>query len=150
MRRVTLVPDRQQAHVAKIKVDIESINAYNVLYMDLKGPEPRERVRPMPAPVRRALRDVGDDVSAWRKLRGLTQAQVADRSGVSRGTLARLERGDGGVSIETLLRVLRALGVLDQLPKALDPYETDIGRLRSDEQLPQRVRPRNLTGRGDG
>jgi transcriptional regulator with XRE-family HTH domain len=75
---------------------------------------------------------------------------VADRSGISRGTLARLERGDGGVNTENLFRVLRALGVLDGLSKALDPYETDVGRLRSDEQLPRRVRPRNLTGRDDG
>jgi hypothetical protein len=52
--------------------------------------------------------------------------------------------------VENLLRILRALGILDALPRALDPYETDIGRLRSEEQLPQRVRPRNLTGRDDG
>ena len=25
--------------------------------------------------------------------------------------------------------------------RALDPYESDVGRLRSDEELPQRVRP---------
>jgi len=93
---------------------------------------------------------VADDVATWRKLRGLTQAQLADRSGVSRDTLGRLEGGDGGVSVENLLRVLRALGVLDSLPKALDPYETDVGRLRSEERLPRRVRPRGLTGRGDG
>jgi transcriptional regulator with XRE-family HTH domain len=93
---------------------------------------------------------VADDVAAWRKLRGLTQAQLADRSGVSRDTLVRLEGGGGGVSVENLLRVLRALGVLDSVPKALDPYETDIGRLRADEQLPRRVRPRSLTDRGDG
>jgi transcriptional regulator with XRE-family HTH domain len=112
--------------------------------------EPRHRGRPLPPPVRRALRQVADDVAAWRKLRGLTQAQLADRSGVSRDTLGRLEGGDGGVSLENLLRVLRALGVLDSVPRALDPYETDVGRLRSDEQLPQRVRPRSLTGRDDG
>lgn len=80
----------------------------------------------------------------------LTQAQLADRAGVSRATLLRLENGDGGVSIENLLRILRALGLLDNVPRALDPYETDIGRLRSDEHLPQRVRTRSLTGRGDG
>jgi transcriptional regulator with XRE-family HTH domain len=102
-----------------------------------------------PPPVRRALRSTADAVAAWRKLRGLTQAQLADRSGVSRDTIARLEGGDGGVSIENLLRALRALGVLDNLPRALDPYETDVGRLRSDERLPQRVRPRSLTGRDD-
>lgn len=111
---------------------------------------PARATGPTPLPVRRALRDVADHVATWRKLRGLTQAQVADRAGVSRDTLVRLERGDGGVSIEKLLRVLRALGILDSLPRALDPYETDVGRLRSEERLPQRVRPRSLTGRADG
>ena len=102
-----------------------------------------------PPAVRRALRQVADDVATWRRLRGLTQAQLADRAGVSRDTLTRLEGGDGGVSTENLLRILRALGVLDSLPKALDPYASDIGRLRSDEQLPRRVRPRDLSGRSD-
>lgn len=98
-----------------------------------------------PPTVRRALRAVADDVAVWRKLRGLTQAQLADRAGVSLNTLRRLEGGDGGVSLENVLRILRALGVLDSVPRALDPYETDIGRLRSEERLPQRVRPKNLT-----
>jgi len=98
--------------------------------------------------VRRALREVAADLAGWRKLRGLTQAQLADRAGVHRDTISRLEHGDGGVSTETLLRVLRGLGVLDALHRALDPYESDIGRLRSDERLPQRVRPRRLTDDG--
>jgi transcriptional regulator with XRE-family HTH domain len=100
--------------------------------------------------VRRALQSVADSVTAWRKLRGLTQAQLADRSGVSRDTIGRLERGDGGVSVEKLLRVLRSLGLLESVPEALDPYRSDVGRLRSDEQLPQRVRPRRLGERDDG
>jgi transcriptional regulator with XRE-family HTH domain len=106
--------------------------------------------RPVPPPVRRALRQVAESLATWRKLRGLTQAQLADRAGVSRHTVARLERADGGVSLENVLRILRALGVLDALPRAVDPYETDVGRLRADEQLPQRVRPRDLTGGADG
>ena len=96
--------------------------------------------------IARSLRELAEDLLTWRKLRGLTQAQLADRAGVSRDTLSRLESGDGGVSIETLLRVLRALGLLDGLTQALDPYETDVGRLRSDERLPQRVRPRRPDG----
>lgn len=102
-----------------------------------------------PPPVRRALRDLSDSLEAWRKLRGLTQVQLADRAGVSRETISRIERADGGVSTENLLRVLRALGILENLPRALDPYESDVGRLRADEQLPRRVRPKNLTGRSD-
>lgn len=95
-------------------------------------------------PVSRAQRELADHVATWRKLRGMTQAQVADRAGVSRGTLRRLEHGDGGVSTEGLLRVLYALGVLDGIGSALDPHATDLGRMRSDEQLPKRVRPRRL------
>lgn len=83
----------------------------------------------------------------WRKLRGLTQAQVADRADVSVNTVRRLEDADGGVTLENGLRIFRALGVLESVPKALDPYETDVGRLRSEENLPQRVRPKNLTAR---
>lgn len=105
--------------------------------------------RPTPAPVRRALGEVAEDIAAWRKLRSLTQAQVADRAGVGTTTLRRLERGDGGVSLENLLRVLRALGVLDDLLRGLDPYESDVGRLRSAERLPQRVRHKSLTKTGD-
>lgn len=101
-----------------------------------------------PLPVRRALRDLGTDAQAWRKLRGLTQAQLGDRAGVSRNTVRRFEHGDGAVRMEIALRLLNALGILGNITQALDPYESDIGRLRSDEQLPQRVRPRDLT-RGD-
>ena len=101
-----------------------------------------------PLPVRRALKEMTTSLVAWRKLRGLTQAQVADRAGVSRDTVVRLEAGDGGVSTETLLRVLRGLGILEALPRALDPYETDLGRLRADEHLPARVRPRRLSDGG--
>jgi len=104
---------------------------------------------PSPIAVRRAVREIGDNVQTWRKLRGLTQNQVADRAGVDRKAVMRFEHGDGGVSLETALRVLHALGVLDGVPKAVDPYETDVGRLRADEGLPRRVRPRDLR-RGDG
>jgi transcriptional regulator with XRE-family HTH domain len=106
---------------------------------------PNPSPRRVPAPVRRALADVAGNISGWRKLRGLTQAQLADRAGVGRNTVARLEHGDGSVSTENLMRILRALGILEVLPRSLDPYESDLGRLRSDEQLPQRVRPRRLT-----
>ncbi len=97
-----------------------------------------------PVAVARALNGVGRDVSTWRKLRHLTVEQVADRADVSRSTVLRLESGQG-VSLENLLRVARALGVLDLVTKALDPYATDLGRLRADEELPIRVRTR----RGD-
>lgn len=117
-------------------------NRYSVHDMLLNS---RNLPRRVPPPVRRALGEVASAIAGWRKLRGITQAQLADRAGVDRKTVLRLEKGDGGVSTENLLRVLRALGILDALPPALDPYQSDLGRLRSDELLPRRVRPRRLT-----
>ncbi|MDJ0376445.1 helix-turn-helix transcriptional regulator [Cryobacterium sp. PH31-L1] len=96
--------------------------------------------RRTPIPVRRAIRELGADAQTWRKLLGLTMEQVADRAGVSRGTLAKLESGNGGVSLETTLRIFRALGIMDTIVSSADPYRSDLGRLRSEEILPQRVR----------
>lgn len=110
----------------------------------------KRKPKRIPPPVGRALRALAEDINTWRKLRGLTQAQLADRSNVSRGTLVRLEQGDGGVSTENLFRILRGLGILDSIERALDPYESDVGRLRSDQRLPERVRPRGTRGPRDG
>jgi len=95
----------------------------------------------VPLPVRRALSEIGADLGTWRRLRGLTVVEVAERADVARSTVLRLEAGDGA-RLEALLRVARALGVLDELAAALDPYRSDVGRLRADERLPQRVRRR--------
>jgi transcriptional regulator with XRE-family HTH domain len=115
---------------------------YSALHMEDKPH------RATPIPVRRVQRSLADSIATWRKLRGLTQAQLAERANVSRGVVGRLEAADGGVSIENLLRILRALGIQDLLSEALDPLASDIGRLRSEEELPRRVRPRRLTGDG--
>lgn len=74
------------------------------------------------------MRVMGGDLATWRRLRRLTAAQVADRAGVSRKTVENVERGRGS-TLESLLRVARALGVLDQVTGAFDPYATDVGRV---------------------
>ena len=93
-----------------------------------------------PLSVMRSLRLLGNHLSNWRKLNGLTAAQVAERAGISRDTLRAIEQGKGTASTENLLRVLRIIGIMDVVVQAADPYETDVGRLRMDEILPKRVR----------
>ena len=97
-----------------------------------------------PVAVTRALREIGDDFVTWRKLRRLTMAEVAERAGLGVNTVQRLEKGEGS-TLENVLRVARALGVLEALTASLDPYQTDLGRLRSDEALPERVRHRRTS-----
>ena len=70
----------------------------------------------------------------------LTSKQVAAKAAVSRSTLARSENGDPTVSFATVLNICRTLGILDRVIEATDPYETEIGRIRVDHELPQRVR----------
>jgi transcriptional regulator with XRE-family HTH domain len=94
-----------------------------------------------PSVVSRVLTRIGQDLATWRRLRRLTVAEVADRAGVGVSTVTRLENGEGA-NLENLLRVARALGVLDLIAGALDPYATDLGRMRADEILPERVRHR--------
>lgn len=94
------------------------------------------------ARVPRAARQIGENLAAWRKLQDLTAVQLADRAGVSRTTLSKLERGESGVGLGVVLEVLRALGQLDAIVKATDPYESDLGRVRANQELPQRVRRR--------
>jgi len=117
---------------------------------DYSAPDMASKISPRttPLPVRRAQRNLAGSIATWRKLRGLTQAQLAERADVSRGVIRRLEAADGGVSVENLLRTLRALGIHDLLNEALDPLASDIGRLRSDQELPRRVRSRRLTNDG--
>lgn len=103
---------------------------------------------PTPLPISRALGTVGQHLATWRRLRQLTAEQVADRAGVARTTVVALEGGQG--TLENTLRVARALGVLDLLVRAIDPYETDLGRARADEELPKRVRPSRPRERSDG
>ncbi|MGH9067996.1 MAG: helix-turn-helix domain-containing protein [Acidimicrobiales bacterium] len=93
-----------------------------------------------PIAVERSLRTLGQQVAAWRKLQRVTAAQLAERAGITRDTLRSIEQGKGTASSENLLRVLRSLGVMDAVVAAADPYTTDVGRLRVDERLPQRVR----------
>lgn len=95
----------------------------------------------VPAPVRRAHRSIGEHVRDQRRLLGLTAAMVAQRADVSLTTLRQLEQGES-VRLETFLRVLRVLSMLDAVVAATDPLSTAAGRIRAGEQLPQRVRVR--------
>lgn len=88
----------------------------------------------------RAAAQIGTQLAAWRKLQGLTAAQVADRAGIARGTLHRLESGEATVGMAVFLNVARALGILDSVVESTDPFATDLGRARSADRLPERVR----------
>ena len=85
-------------------------------------------------------RENGEHLRTWRLLLGLTAKQVSERAGISVTTLSRLENGDPGVNYTTFLEVVRSLGLLQPLDKALDPWESDLGRAQAKLALPKRIR----------
>ncbi|WP_319803274.1 helix-turn-helix transcriptional regulator [Brevibacterium sp. CFH 10365] len=90
--------------------------------------------------VDRRLAEIGASIRRWRLMQSLKAVEVAERAGISRSTLQKVERGDAGVSIGAVMSVMQALGQLEHVSASFDPLSTDVGRLRSTEALPGRVR----------
>lgn len=88
----------------------------------------------------RQMSEFGEHLRGWRMVLGLTAKQVAERADMSRDTLRKIESGDPGVSFGNVAQVLRALGVLDRTLEAVDPLNSDIGRLRADRLVKKRAR----------
>lgn len=63
----------------------------------------------------RLLHEVGENLRLARLRRDLSAAQVAERAGIARLTLTKLEQGDGGSSLANLLKVLFALSLENDL-----------------------------------
>lgn len=88
------------------------------------------------------LADLGQRLAARRLARGVTQAEVAAKAGVSRRALQKLEAGTGS-TLETLIRVLRALD-LDRAVDNIAPAATvsPMALLEHAGKVPRRARRR--------
>jgi len=76
---------------------------------------------------------------------GLTQQELAERSGRERSVIARWEQGAVAPSIETLLELVRACGF--DLPRELVPYEpAEEERLRKNALLSPERRLQRFLG----
>lgn len=64
-----------------------------------------------------SLASVGDAVRDARRERGWSQTQLGEEAGVSRPTIARVERGDD-VSVATLAKVTGAVGLAVKIEAA--------------------------------
>ena len=96
---------------------------------------------------RSALAQLGRDVRAARIRRRITAADLAARAGTSPNTIGRLEKGDGGVGIGTLADILVVLGLIARLSDLLDLRHDELGLALTDQQTPQRARPRRSAGK---
>jgi transcriptional regulator with XRE-family HTH domain len=94
--------------------------------------------------ISRLLRGYGDHLKLARLRRKYSAETVAQRAGISRKTLSRVERGDSAVALGIYARVMQVLRMEDDLAKlaADDP----LGRKLQDSALsPKRRAPKRST-----
>ena len=111
----------------------------NVRYGELYKIKMSEKMK-LPIPVIKALRKLGQDISDARRRRRITMALTAERAGISRATLAKIEKGDPATSMGGYASVLFVFGMTDQLKDLVDANHDIIGRSLEEENLPKRVR----------
>jgi hypothetical protein len=94
----------------------------------------------LPLPVKRALRKLGADISVARRRRKIPTTLMAERAFIDRRSLARVERGDPGVSMAIYATVLFVLGMADRLGELASAANDPVGQVLAEEQLPRRIR----------
>ncbi len=82
----------------------------------------------------RTLDVLGENIRLARLRRDLTAEQIAERAGIGRSTLVKVEKGDGGVAIGTYLKVLFVLGL-----------DKDMLKLAEDDLLGRKLQDAKLT-----
>ena len=86
------------------------------------------------------LRAIGSRLSAIRLSRGLTQAELAARSGVSKRSIERLENGNGNPRLEVLVAVCMELSLIGGFKNLLPDVHLSATDILSGKKLPERVR----------
>ena len=95
---------------------------------------------PLPLPVLRALKKLGEDMRNARRRRRISTALMAERAALSRTTLLKIERGDAGVHLGNYATVLFVLGLHNRLAELADIRNDPTGLENDEDNLPKRIR----------
>ena len=70
---------------------------------------------------------IGQRIAALRSVAGMTQAQLADKAGLQRSHISRIEAGSLAVTLESIEAIAQALGMTVDL---IDPRLADMAPLK--------------------
>ena len=66
------------------------------------------------------IRELGQRYAVYRKRLGITQQEVAKRSGLSVFTISSFENGSStGITLASLIKLMRSIGFLEEIDKLL-------------------------------
>ena len=88
----------------------------------------------------RDLKQLGVHIRNWRKVRGMTAAELADRAGIGRSTLRSIETGEGTTKLASVMSVMAVLGINRILVDSIDPLRHDLGQARAYMMNRERIR----------
>ncbi|MCH9714217.1 MAG: helix-turn-helix domain-containing protein [Cyanobacteria bacterium] len=106
--------------------------------------QPSPIVQQPPAAVEQALIRLGRDIRTARLRRNWRLEDLAARLGVSRFTVADVEKGKPGTSAAAYLGALWALGLLEQLTPVADPDHDSVGKTLEAARAPRVARRAGL------
>ena len=95
-----------------------------------------------------ALSETGRRLAQLRLRRNMTQAELAQRSGVSKRSLERLEAGAGGLRIDVFFAVCGALGLTQGFETLLPEVQLSPQDILAKRSLPKRARRRKPENNG--
>ncbi len=96
-------------------------------------------ISPLPIPVRKALKKLETDIYDARRRRRIPTTLMAERAGISRTTLNKVEKGDPSISLGIYASVLFVLGITERLAELADIKFDETGRRLDEENLPKRT-----------
>ena len=81
----------------------------------------------------KVMQALGENIKLARKRRGYTQSLIAERTGFSRITIRKIERGEPSVSMGHYIAVLSVLGLAEDFAKVA--RDDELGRKLQDIKL---------------
>ncbi|MDX8397749.1 MAG: helix-turn-helix transcriptional regulator [Mariprofundaceae bacterium] len=94
----------------------------------------------VPRQVLSECKKLGEDIRHARIRRKFTMDELSERTGISRGTLSKIENGNPNVALGIIGRVLFILGIKKGIGQLADLSVDPISRDLEIELLPKRVK----------
>lgn len=95
------------------------------------------------------IRDLGQKIKTYRIMRGMSQQDLEDATGVSKRSISRLEQGES-IQVDNLFKILIGLGLGENIDLLVpDQTKRPSFYLQKGIDTPKRVRKRGKTDRSD-